>query len=351
MDLTGAPRSSWICRDAFERARFLDLHRRLLPVNVKVLLVLVAVVAAGFWSIDHPRAMLPGMVGVVLFGIVQRNAERFARPELWVFAALLGAEAMIVAAITLNGSAQTPAIALVAWPVVGLACRFHNRVVVVGTVYVIVLVAGAIIASDPAVVREDPLTLGILLVALFAVTAAAAVHRDSDIENRGAAILDPLTGMLNRTALTRRTEEIEHQSRLTGEPVGVILLDLDRFKSVNDTHGHVIGDAVLRESAYTVRRELRAYDLAYRLGGEEFAIVLAGSDIDATAGLAERIRRAVAACDSGGVGATVSIGVAASKPGGPFLWAEVYKHADAALYRAKGEVRDRVVVDAIPVAA
>ncbi len=157
--------------------------------------------------------------------------------------------------------------------------------------------------------------------------------------------------MLNRTALQRRTEEIEHQSRLTGEPVGVILLDLDRFKSVNDTHGHAIGDAVLRESASTVRGELRAYDLAYRLGGEEFAIVLAGSDINATAGLAERIRRAVSACDSGGVGATVSVGVAASKPGGPFVWAAVYKHADAALYRAKGEGRDRVVVDAVPVAA
>ncbi len=142
MGQVGAPRSSWICRDAFERARFLDLHRRLLPVNLKVLLVLVAVLAAGFWSIDHPRAMLPGILGVALFGIVQRRAERFARPELWVFAALLGAEAMIVTAITLNGSAQTPAIALVAWPVVGLACRFHKRAVVIGTLYAIALVGG-----------------------------------------------------------------------------------------------------------------------------------------------------------------------------------------------------------------
>ena len=108
MGQVGAPRSSWICRDAFERARFLDLHRRLLPVNLKVLLVLVAVIAAGVWSLEHPLSMLPGLVGVAIFGIVQRNAERFARPELWVFAALLGAEAMIVMAITLEGSAQTP---------------------------------------------------------------------------------------------------------------------------------------------------------------------------------------------------------------------------------------------------
>ena len=102
--------------------------------------------------------------------------------------------------------------------------------------------------------------------------------RESDIEHRGAAVLDPLTGMLNRSALNGRVAEIEEQSKLTGQPVGLIVADLDHFKAINDTHGHAVGDAVLRHVAYVLRRELRAYDLAYRLGGEEFAIVLLGAD-------------------------------------------------------------------------
>ncbi len=110
----------------------------------------------------------------------------------------------------------------------------------------------------------------------------STVLRDSDVEHRGAAILDPLTGMLNRAALMNRTGEIEGQSVLTGEPVAVILLDLDRFKLVNDSRGHATGDTVLREVAYRLRKQLRAYDLLYRLGGEEFVVLLLGGTPAAT---------------------------------------------------------------------
>ena len=116
-------------------------------------------------------------------------------------------------------------------------------------------------AADGDVLTTDPLALSLLLVAIASVRTVSTVLRDSDVEHRGAAILDPLTGMLNRAALVNRTAEIEHQSRLTGEPVAVILLDLDRFKLVNDTRGHATGDTVLREVAYRLRKELRAYDL------------------------------------------------------------------------------------------
>jgi len=336
------PRPSWICRDAFERARFADLHARLLRVNTRVLTVLVLLIAVAMPTVGEPIALLPSAVGIVLFGIVQRRSSSFARPELWVFGALLGAETMIAAALLLNGSGNTAAMALMAWPVAGLAGRFHNRALVIGTGFAMVLVAGTIVASDPGVLREDPLSLTLALAALFAVSVVAAAHRDSDIAHRGAAILDPLTGMLNRHALATRTAEIEHQSRLTQEPVGVIVADVDHFKQVNDTRGHGAGDAVLRDVAYVLRRELRAYDLAYRLGGEEFVVLVLGARADTSAELAERLRAAVRAESFDGAGVTMSFGVAATRRGEVFSWDATFARADAALYDAKARGRDRV---------
>ena len=98
----------------------------------------------------------------------------------------------------------------------------------------------------------------------------------SDVYHRGETVIDPLTGMLNRKALASRVAELEQQSLVSGEPVGLVVGDLDRFKEVNDSCGHATGDAVLKEVAYAMRKELRAFDLAYRLGGEEFLVVLPG---------------------------------------------------------------------------
>ena len=256
------------------------------------------------------------------------------------------AEALIVAAIVFHGGAATPAMALLCWPVAGLAGRFPNRASRLGTAYALVLAAAAVLIGDGDVLKTDPLALSLLLVAIAAVHTVSTVLRDSDVENRGAAILDPLTGMLNRTALGNRTAEIEFQSRVSGEPVAVILLDLDRFKLVNDTRGHATGDTVLREVAYRLRKELRAYDLVYRLGGEEFVVLLLGGTPAAAGTTAEQLRAAVAADPIVGLDLTVSIGVAASAPGTPFVWEDVFARADAALYRAKADGRDRVTIAA-----
>jgi diguanylate cyclase (GGDEF)-like protein len=197
--------------------------------------------------------------------------------------------------------------------------------------------------KDPDVLTRDPLALTLLLVALAAVHTVSTVLRDSDVEHRGASILDPLTGMLNRAALNNRTAEIEHQSHLTGEPVAVLVADLDHFKMVNDNHGHATGDDVLQEVAYRLRTELRAYDLAYRLGGEEFVILLLGGTPSATVATAEQLRESIAAKPIAGLDITVSVGVASSAAGGAFVWDDVFARADAALYQAKADGRDRVV--------
>ena len=336
---------SWICRNEFERARFMDLHARLVRANTGIMLALVAVIALALPFLDDRIGLIPAAAGMALFGGIQRNASRFTRPEIWVFAAMLGAEAMIVLAIAMNDGAVTPAMALLGWPVVGVAGRFPDRASRLGTAYAAVLAGGAVLMSDPGVLTRDPLALSLLLVAIASIHVVATVLRDSDVENRAAAIIDPLTGMLNRTALINRTAEIEHQSRLTGEPVGVIVADLDHFKLVNDNHGHPKGDTVLQEVAYRLRTELRAYDLAYRLAGEEFVVLLLGGTPAATVATAERLRASVAAEPIVGLQITISVGVASSAPGTSFVWDDVFARADAALYRAKADGRDRVITE------
>src|SRR6478752_3440086 len=118
-------RASWICRTASERARFLDLQARLLGPNTRVLALLSVAMVIGFPTVDGGRlALLPALAGVVAFAIVQRRATHFARPEVWVFWALLGAMAMMALAIYQVGLASTGAIALLTWPLAGLSGRF-----------------------------------------------------------------------------------------------------------------------------------------------------------------------------------------------------------------------------------
>jgi diguanylate cyclase (GGDEF)-like protein len=139
--------------------------------------------------------------------------------------------------------------------------------------------------------------------------------------------------------------ELEQQSRLTGDPVAVIIGDLDRFKEVNDTRGHAVGDAVLRDVAYTIRKRLRAFDFAYRIGGEEFLILVPGADRDVAATLAESVRDDLETANFSGVNVSMSFGVGATEPGEPLDYQATFGRADRALYEAKRTGRNRVVVD------
>jgi diguanylate cyclase (GGDEF)-like protein len=100
----------------------------------------------------------------------------------------------------------------------------------------------------------------------------------------------PAHRLLNRTSLETRFAEIAEQAAQTGESVCVLVCDLDRFKAVNDRYGHERGDAVLKDAAYLLRKQLRSFELIYRLGGEEFLIVLAGTTLGEGRDVAERAR-------------------------------------------------------------
>jgi diguanylate cyclase (GGDEF)-like protein len=150
------------------------------------------------------------------------------------------------------------------------------------------------------------------------------------------------SGMLNRKALVQRVEELAQQSQITTQPIGLIVGDIDHFKQVNDSHGHAAGDAVLKDVACELRKTLRAFDLFYRTGGEEFLVLLPGADVHSAIELAEALRLAVDAGPHGGHRVTMSFGAAASSAGEPFDYDAVFARADAALYEAKHSGRNHV---------
>jgi diguanylate cyclase (GGDEF)-like protein len=153
---------------------------------------------------------------------------------------------------------------------------------------------------------------------------------------------DPLTGLSNRRATLDWLERLLAGCGEAGEPLSVLMFDIDRFKRINDTFGHQIGDAVLCKVAELARAELRAEDLLGRIGGEEFICLLPGITAPVAAILAERLRRAVAHGTGHGAHpqATISIGVAAYRPGDTAHG--MIARADMALYGAKEAGRNRV---------
>ena len=165
------------------------------------------------------------------------------------------------------------------------------------------------------------------------------------------AATDPLTGALNRRSLTDRAQAELGRAHRYGRPSTVLLIDADRFKSINDRFGHAGGDAVLKAFAEAVGACLRPSDLLGRIGGEEFVVFLAETDLAGAQVAAERIRQTVAhlQVQSGGgpICFTVSIGVAAVGEGGD-AFKDAMERADVAVYSAKDLGRNRVVTGAPP---
>jgi diguanylate cyclase (GGDEF)-like protein len=160
-----------------------------------------------------------------------------------------------------------------------------------------------------------------------------------------ASLIDPLTGVGNRRAFFARGERLLHRNAFDSRPAALLLFDLDRFKRINDTFGHHIGDQVLIDFCGAATAALRPDDLFGRLGGEEFASLLPDTSLDEGLAVAERIRSnfeaTALAVGANTLAATVSVGVAMSIEPSRNL-ADLIKAADRALYRAKANGRNRV---------
>jgi diguanylate cyclase (GGDEF)-like protein len=163
---------------------------------------------------------------------------------------------------------------------------------------------------------------------------------------REKATRDGLTGLWNRTAIFDILQNELARSSRTGEPVTVLMADLDGFKSVNDRLGHLAGDAVLNQVAARMKASVRRYDAVGRYGGEEFLTVLPGCDLVQGLALAERIRNAIGGeCLRAGdveIRLTCSLGAAGAIPPAIPQANDLVREADAALYRAKRQGRNRV---------
>ncbi|HXD53172.1 MAG TPA: GGDEF domain-containing protein [Solirubrobacteraceae bacterium] len=338
---------SWLISDGMDRERMLDMDRLVAPVRRKSFMVMtVALLVCGPWLGWWTIALLA--VAGVLFKVADDAIGKVTHPEYLLFAAWAGSQLMIALAVVLTGGPRSPAMAWFAIPIVTLSARFPARGVVLGLGVTVVMMVAVAFGSDAGAVLARPPLLIMPLGLSIAVAILSTALMRSDVAHRSEAVIDPLTGMLNRNSLKDRTLELAHQSERTGQPVGLIVGDLDHFKQVNDNFGHATGDAVLQDVAYLLRKQLRAFDLAYRIGGEEFLVLLPGANREQAEAMAERLRLGVQADTvGGGLRVTMSFGVSASRRERAFDYQQVCEEADAALYEAKRAGRNRVCTSGV----
>jgi diguanylate cyclase (GGDEF)-like protein len=342
-------RPTWLCPDAASRERLLDMDERLKrPRAIAFALVAVGIGAAvpfiGWWGLG----LL--VVAVLGFRLAQGVAERIRAPEHALFASWAVSELVIAGSVAVTGGITSYAASWLLVPLVTLPARFGTRGVGAGVAFIGLLVLAIAIAIEPSEPLPPISALIALLTTVTAVSVLSIALMRSDVDHRTEAVIDGLTGMLNRRALDERLRELTAQALISGQPVAVIAGDIDHFKRINDEHGHAAGDAVLVEVAYRMRKALRAFDLAYRVGGEEFLVVLPGASVVDAARIAEQLRAAVTAEPAAGLFVTMSFGVSRSE--GPHLQpARLLDEADAALYQAKPRGRDQVVAATPPAVA
>jgi diguanylate cyclase (GGDEF)-like protein len=249
--------------------------------------------------------------------------------------------------------------------VAGCANRLHtgerrlgNRLLVLG--YLVAATALALRAATALVrpaaylgFRGEGMVAALSGLVAFVVTLMTSfgfllMHRERTEEQVAQlAMLDPLTGVFNRRSFFDLAERALSQALRHSRPLSLVLLDLDHFKRINDTHGHLTGDGVLKHFVAVVQAGLRKGDLLSRYGGEEFCVLLPDAAAEDAGALAERLRAAVEASPYRGgdspVWITISAGVASVRPSDQAL-TSVVQRADAGLYAAKREGRNRVVL-------
>ncbi len=185
-------------------------------------------------------------------------------------------------------------------------------------------------------------------------SCALIVIRRQELVLRRLALTDTLTGWLNRRAMQDMAEREFQRSVRTGSALAFVIFDIDHFKSINDRFGHAVGDAALRHVTAVSAGALRGYDGCFRIGGEEFAALVTGAELEEARHVAERLREQVAAAplliDGNTISITVSVGLA-TRGQGDISWEDGLRRADDALYHSKQNGRNRVSIDMHSVAA
>ena len=297
----------------------------------------------------EPFSLVPGATALILSVLIIRFSLHLPRAAL---AALgpLGAALIGVAVSTTEG--YTDAAVLYMWPAVWMAFFFGTRGTAAIVAWIGVVHGAALFALPASMSNIDRWIDVVAAVAVVAAVVRTLAARNDRLVARleGEARIDPLTGLLNRRGLEERLDAEVSRAARDHVPLGAVTFDLDHFKRVNDDHGHEIGDRVLTWFGALLSEQARGVDVAARVGGEEFVVLLPGADAAAARTFAERVRLAV--CERGREGGrmgvtaslrlTVSAGVAADSE--PVDGQELLAAADQALYAAKRAGRNQTVV-------
>lgn len=324
-----------------ELARLTELDRATLGMN-GVLCGVVALIAVILlprygWLLTVVSSLpfaswLVGLIGL----------RRLLGVRRWTALNLAVIESAIVIDVAITGGVDSPLLHMVGVLGVSIVFIFPRRwqAVAVTPLVVAGITALQIAMGTPI---EEPLNVIVALLIALILPVSTITMVDMEMTHRRRSVIDPLTGCLNRNAFRDRVEVLEAQMVVTGEPIGVVIFDIDHFKQVNDLHGHAAGDAVLTEVAYHLRKALRSYEMLCRLGGEEFVILLPGGTSADAAEIAETMRLLVENIVVNGISITISCGVS-SADGHDVAIRTVLAEADHALYEAKEGGRNQTRV-------
>ena len=335
-------RTSWLCPTELDRARVVDANVRVRNLRMISLGALVAalMIAAPWQGWTYPILALPV---AITFGAVDLTIRRVPRPELISAGAMLITLGVLAGGVAINGGSRSPALPWLVLPLGATAARFRPQVVIAGLGLTVVAILASTFGVDTTQAADNPVTVIATLGLLVSFVSIIWAIQSAELHHRDAAVLDPLTALLNRSSLMSRFREIASQAHLTKRPVCLLMCDIDAFKEINDTYGHDRGDAVLQEISYQLRKQLRSFELIYRLGGEEFLVVLPGVGQRRGQEIAERIRASISEMRPTGLRVTISIGVAVAV-GEEVAFDPLFKAADNALYEAKHEGGNAVVI-------
>jgi diguanylate cyclase (GGDEF)-like protein len=327
-------------RDAQESARHLIRRIGAVLFLVGGLTMVLTLLAP---SAGRPSAIAFIPAGLACFGFAAYLGLARRTPDWALLATPPLGTFLITAIMSIEGTTSgTPFFYL--WPMLVAAYFFQRRDVALN--FALVCASFAVALAFWVPVDDGGLIMFLDTVTAMGVVAALVFMLKTQVGRlvtglHKASTTDALTGVLNRGAFQERLDEA--LAAPDRQPVVLALLDLDHFKLVNDRHGHPAGDRALRRFCEIVQAEARLDDALGRLGGEEFGLLLAGTDLAGAHSFADRLRATVARETAAGeVGLTVSIGLAEGEPGTPAK--DLLRSADVALYSAKGAGRNRVAL-------
>jgi diguanylate cyclase (GGDEF)-like protein len=267
----------------------------------------------------------------------------------WVVHASLAVGLVVIAVVVAVAGSSAAGVYSIAFPLAVLPgfYYFDPRVALGYALLATAAFGGALLVDDDVPLRAARLITGVAAMGAVALIMVRLRRRTDDLHGRLdlAARTDPLTGLANRREFNSRFAHEIARAERSGQPLGVLIVDLDGFKAVNDTHGHKAGDLVLARLGTVLRDSTRTTDLVARIGGEEFGILAPDAGPEEALALAERIRRATMSSLSDEPPAlTASCGVATYPRSGVDA-DDLLRAADRALYAAKRDGRNRSVLN------